>query len=439
MKLSAVAKKLLLGRFLTRSGDQAWDFAVPLVLLKILPGELRVAALYYFLVRLLHVIFLPRLSSYIDKESRPKAAKVGIFLQLFGVLIGGISVFFLSAISSTEPQWGSIVPLCVFGALILGGILASLGSAFMDIAIANDLVPASVDQSELAPFNSRLRQVDLITEVSAPILAGVLLLMETSHFPLFGFLVIVLWNLVSFFPEYFLLNSIFRDRPDLLKEKITVGRSIQVKFLAKFTRGWRAFFKQPVALAVLAYAILWLSVLSPHGVLLTAFLKDAWHIPEWEIGVFRGMGAFFGVGATFLFPKVVKRFGLVIASQYFVWLQACCVILALSCFSVTGTIGQIGFLFFILCSRIGLYGFSLGEMQIRQIGIHENVRGEVNGFANALTSIATLGLYGAGTLLPATTDFPYLILLSVLSVLLAAGVFTFWRGRHDSDFITQND
>lgn len=54
--------KMLIGRLLTRSGDQAWDFAVPLVLLQIFPGELRIAALYYLLVRIAMVLFLPRFS-----------------------------------------------------------------------------------------------------------------------------------------------------------------------------------------------------------------------------------------------------------------------------------------------------------------------------------------------------------------------------------------
>ena len=39
--------RLLLGRLLTKSDDQAWDFTVPLVLLQLFPEELRVAALYF--------------------------------------------------------------------------------------------------------------------------------------------------------------------------------------------------------------------------------------------------------------------------------------------------------------------------------------------------------------------------------------------------------
>lgn len=36
----SIKKILVLGRVLTRSGDQAWDFAVPLTILKLVLGEL---------------------------------------------------------------------------------------------------------------------------------------------------------------------------------------------------------------------------------------------------------------------------------------------------------------------------------------------------------------------------------------------------------------
>ncbi|OYZ19211.1 MAG: hypothetical protein B7Y39_12470 [Bdellovibrio sp. 28-41-41] len=428
MKLS-FANRLLVGRLLTRSGDQAWDFVVPLVLLKMLPGQLRIAAFYYFLVRLALVIFLPRLTSLIDRINRFNAARIGILLQLIGVIIGLISIYSISFLNSVEPMWGASPFIISFIALVLGGILSSLGSSFMDIAIANDLVPSSFDESELAKFNSRLRQVDLLTEVTAPVVAGLILVLESPRLALFGFFLVGMWNIISFVPEYLLLRSIFNERPDLKNKKVTVTSVKDNSFIKKITKGWRSFFKEPVALAVLAYAILWLSVLSPHGVLLTAFLNDGWKLPEWEIGLFRGFGAFFGLGATLLFPWIIKKLGLVRGTHLFIGFQSLAVFMVLVFFFMDSRIGQIGFLFFILLSRIGLYGFSLGEMQIRQVGIKPEARGEVNGFANALTGIATLGLYGAGALLPSTKDFITLIEFSVISVLLGLTVFSIWAKR----------
>lgn len=427
-----ISTRLLLGRLLTKSGDQAWDFAVPLVLLKIYPDQLRIAALYYLVVKLMSVILIPRISSMIDRLNRLKAAKFGIVLQLFGVLIGAVAIYALANEALKGMELTAPVSLAAFGVLTLGGILSSLGSTFMDIAIANDLVPSSLSADELAKFNSRFRQVDLFTEVGAPVIAGFLLLLDRPF--LMGFFLVAAWNVLSFLPELGILQSIFKDRPDLMDKKIQTSELSKKTLLQKLTGGWRAFFNEPIALASLAYAFLWLSVLSPHGVLLAAFLKDGWQLPEWAIGTFRGAGAFFGLLATILFPFVIRKFGLLKGTQGFIVYQALILILGLILFFIPGISGQIGFLICILLSRIGLYGFSLGEMQIRQIGINPNVRGEVNGFANALTGIATLFLYGAGALLPETADFKLLIVASVFFVSIGALTYILWQRKHGQTF-----
>ncbi|RYZ81738.1 MAG: ABC transporter substrate-binding protein, partial [Proteobacteria bacterium] len=167
----------------------------------------------------------------------------------------------------------------------------------------------------------------------------------------------------------------------------------------------------------------------PHGVLLTAYLKDGWNLPEWAIGTFRGAGAFFGLISTALFPWVINRWGLLKGTKQFILFQTLAVLGGLGFFFLGGLAGQIGFLTFILFSRIGLYGFSLGETQIRQVGIAPEVRGEVNGFASALTGIATLVLYGAGALLPSTADFKYLVIGSVVFVVIACMVYLLWLRR----------
>jgi solute carrier family 40 (iron-regulated transporter), member 1 len=417
-----ISSRVLLGRLLTRSGDQAWDFAVPLVLLMLFPDRLRIAALYYFLSKLLNVLLLPKFASRIDHWDRRRAATIGIFLQLAGVLLGVGAIFLFAR--STSHDWLSISFFLPFVLLTIGGVLSSLGSSFMDIAIANDLVPSVIGADELASFNSRFRQIDLFTEVSAPVVAGVLLLLDEPR--LLGFYLVAAWNIVSFAPELALLRSIFLDRPDLVQKPIQPSEQTKQSIWHKLTTGWRSFFSEPIAPVAIAYAFLWLSVLSPHGVLLSGFLKDGWRMPEWMIGTFRGSGAFFGLLATALFPLVVKRFGLLNGTRNFIAFQTLVLLAALAAFFMEGRSGEIGFLVFVLVSRIGLYGFSLGEMQIRQIGIDPTVRGEVNGFASALTGIATLVLYGAGALLPSTDDFKFLVVGSVVFVALGSLTYLIW-------------
>lgn len=426
----SLSHRLLFGRFLTRMGDQGWDFALPLVLLFLFPDQLRIAATYYFIVRLLHAVLLPRIAAYIDQWDRARAAKFGVYMQLIGVLVGSLSIYLFAHMNRAQFSWTQSSSLLLAISFVLGGALSSLGSAFMDIAVANDLVPSSIPAGEMAAFNSRLRQIDLATEVGAPFIAGFILLVGRGQ--LLGFYILAVWNLLSFFPELGLLNSIFRERPDLKNKTVAVTPQLKATLVQKLTRGWGAFFSEPVSLVCLAYAFLWLSVLSPHGVLLTAFLKDGWGFPEWGIGIFRGAGALFGLLATVLFPIVVKKYGLRAGSRKFIHFQSLTLLVALALFFSSEALwAQLGFLALVLFSRIGLYGFSLGEMQIRQLEIRPEVRGQVNGFASALTGVATLFLYGFGALLPKTEDFKILIVASVFFVGVATLVYNFWYFKRE--------
>lgn len=425
MKIS-LSFRLLMGRLLTRSGDQAWDFAVPIVLLKIMPGHLRIAAFYYLLIRLGSVILLPRVASIIDTKDRLNVIRMGLVLQFVGVLLSAIGIFYFWAFDSKVPNFLDVEFFGIFLFLVFSGLLGTLGASLMDIAIANDLAPSVFSGQELSRFNSRFRQVDLITEVGSPVIAGFLLAISDSWLPMMGFLLVVVWNLISFFPEYGILKSVFRERPDLQKKFIHVSEGISKSFTRKIVEGWREFFRQPVAPAILAYALLWLSVLSPHGVLLTGFLQDGWRVPECIIGLFRGSGAFFGLAATVLFTYALKFMDLKKTSWIFLAFQTVMVIAAYIFFLLPGQVGQNGFLILILFSRIGLYGFSLGEIQIRQERIPAEVRGQVNGFANALAGIATLALFAAGASLPTTEDFGYLVLMSIICVFSALVVYTWW-------------
>lgn len=419
--------RLLLGRLLTRSGDQAWDFAVPLVLLELFPGELRIAATYYLAVKLLSVLILPKLTSLIDKLNRLSAARLGIVLQLVGVIFGAIAIYALSKSSIDIEFWRRSNTYFIFVGLVSGGLLSSLGSTFMDIAIANDLVPASIEAGALGKFNSRLRQLDLFTEVTSPVAAGLLLTINPAQ--LVGFFVIAAWNMASFIPELLLIQSVLREKPVLLERKVRVPQSAEVSLVGNIAGGWRAFFNEPVALVALAYSFLWLSALSPHGVLLTGFLKDGWKFPEWAIGVFRAGGAVFGLIATIVFPWGERRWGLINASRNFLVFQTLALLLGFFMMVTGSFVGQIGFLICILLSRIGLYGFGLGEMQIRQIGIKSSSRGEVNGFANSLTGVATLLLFTFGSALPTTNDFKYLIAGSVFFVAVGCVTFLIWKTK----------
>jgi iron-regulated transporter 1 len=421
--VSSSAKRILWSRLLTHSGDQAWDFALPLAMVRIVPGGLGTVAFYFLVVRIAHVLLIARVCNLLDSWNRLNLVKAGIGAQTFGVALALVSIAEVKLDSapilgdlSTYSWW--------FLGLIVAGVISSLGANLMEVAVSQDWLPTVVPLHELAHVNSHLKQIDLFTELSAPIVAGMLLAIPMVEGHPVGLYAIAAWNLVSFCPEYGLLRRVYRNEPRLGALK-SVAPKNDDSFFGKLTGGWRDFASQSVAFSMIAYAVLWLSILSPHGVLLSGWLKTEWRMSEVVIGLFRGLGAVFGLLATVAFPFALRRLSLVSASRGFIIWQAICLIVGGIFFSQGRDFG-IYFMAFILLSRVGLYGFSLGETEIRQISILEHIRGRVNGVGSALTSIATVAVYAAGTQSSSERVFDWLVYGSIGSVCFAAIIFTLW-------------
>ncbi|MFS4457907.1 ABC transporter substrate-binding protein [Bdellovibrio sp. HCB2-146] len=422
MNVFKIETQLLLGRLLTRSGDQAWDFVIPFALLHVFPGKLQIAALYYLIIKIGTFLLTPWVGKWIDSNQRSRVVKVGVWLQFFAVL-GGMTCFYFLDASMHEKfvylngEW--IVPLFVLLSFL--GILASLGSLITDISVGNDLAPTLIPAEKLTQFNSWLRRIDLGTEVGAPILAGILFALESPAVHLLGLLIVALWNLISFVPEYLLLLNVIH-KSGLHVKKTDAVKSWKELFYFDFKES----IANPIFWLIFSYALLWLSVLSPHGVLLAGYLKDKIALPESEIGLFRGLGALFGLISTVTFPYFVKRTGLIGSSKLHLGFQGLTLMVGILAFAIGSSIGIYVFLVCILLSRIGLYGFSNGEFELRQRLIPENKRGELNSLSHLTTTVATLFLFGAGSLLPSTDDFKYLVYFSLMAVLVANFVFFRW-------------
>ena len=425
-----VSHKLLVSRFLTRMGDQAWDFAVPVSIAFLFPNQLSLVAALFLVTKAGLFLLQPRVAALIDHWSRWRTAVVGIAAQLLSVIC--VALFLLLLVRQPElMSEGSELSGLSFALLVaisVGSITASLGSGLMDIAVGQDWLPLVIEKRHLSVVNSQMKRVDLLTEVVAPVLAGVVLSMQFDSVPLAGLMCVALWNVLSFVPELILLRSVFLSSRELKAMNVVVAEERTESFLSGLTSGWRQFFSHPIAFSMVAYSCLWLSVLSPHGVLLTSFLKGSWHLSEPVLGIFRGAGAIFGLSATFLFPRIRSRLGVAKTSSLFIQFQAVTVLMALVCF-FTEFLSGFAFLLMILFSRIGLYGFSIGEGEIRQQNIALGSKGKVNGVASSLNSLATLFLFAIGAALPSQEQFYVLVIVSGGSVLVGAVLFHVWMKR----------
>ena len=418
--------KILLSRFLTRFGDQAWDFAVPLVLIQIFPGKMQLIALVYLFSKLAQILIGPSISKRIDNTKRINIYKLGIGSQTVAMILMWFAIISLflgqyEGANFSVSQYALIlVLLSIFSAI------SNLGSSLMDISVGFDLAVDVLPENELTTFNSRLKRLDLITEVTAPIFTGLIFSLFTSKSEYWGFTTIAILNLLTFMPEYFLLKA--TQNSASYKEKISIP-SAPSNFLRVFIESIQKLKHKPYALVIVSYAFLWLSALSPHGVLLTSYLKDGTKVSEMTIGLFRGFGALFGLIPTFLFSIIKEKHGLIKTSKLFVLFQFICVLATAFSFFYLNNVYV--FLALILFSRIGLYGFSIGETELRQLLIPKDKRGEVNGIANSTTSMATLVLFLVASLIGDTANFGIMVVFSVLAVFAALVLFLKFESAKD--------
>lgn len=135
-----------------------------------------------------------------------------------------------------------------------------------------------------------------------------------------------------------------------------------------------------------------------------------------------------GVAATFLFPITSKYMGLIMACQIFITAEAILLFVGLIFYylPLSTTLTIFPFLTFVILSRVGLYGWDVGQVEILQIGIPENMRGTVNSIDSSFTKLATLIAAFSGFVLPSAKDFYILIWGSTVSIALGAAIFWIW-------------
>ena len=204
--------QILLSRLLTRSGDQAWDFALPVTLVMLFPKNFSLVATIYFLTKVGQFLFQPTLAGVVDRWKRSHTAYLGTVLQLLSVLGAALCLYGLAqTVSSNTHATLTTIEWALIVGVTTASIVSSLGSGLMDIAVGNDWIPTLVSAEDLARVNSRLKQIDLSTEVLSPVLAGILLAMNTLASPLFGFSLVVFGMLSRLCQKFFCCAGFLHD------------------------------------------------------------------------------------------------------------------------------------------------------------------------------------------------------------------------------------
>jgi iron-regulated transporter 1 len=298
-------------------------------------------------------------------------------------------------------------------ALTIGlGALSSAGSIGISICVERDWTKAlcGADAAALAQMNSVMRRIDLLALMLAPILSG--LLMSYCSM-LLAVVAIACYNAAAWLPEARLLRAAQRRSAELQAPKResyeqlgggppkSAAASVKAALAAPVSNllsGWGTYMRQPVLLPAVALAMLYFTVLS-LGFLMTAFVKRM-GLSELSVSLFRAAGALTGILATYTWPWLHSRLGILPAGAVGIGCQLLCLlpgvlpVLSYQAGGRGGGAAPAALLYVMMAglaaSRTGLWTFDLCVSQLLQ---DEVAQAELGGWLDAGCRLLAAGCW----------------------------------------------
>ncbi|XP_054944996.1 ferroportin isoform X2 [Physeter macrocephalus] len=358
---------LYLGHSLSTWGDRMWHFAVSVFLVELYGNSLLLTAVYGLVVAGSVLVLGAIIGDWVDKNARLKVAQTSLVIQNVSVILCGIILMmvFLHKKELLTMYHGWVLTSCYILIITIANI-ANLASTATAITIQRDwiVVVAGDDRSKLADMNATIRRIDQLTNILAPMAVGQIM---TFGSPVIGCGFISGWNLVSMCVEYFLLWKVYQKTPALavkaapkeeteLKQlkvyKETEPKPLEGTHLMgekdpdvyeleheqglscasqmaepfrTFRDGWVSYYNQPVFLAGMGLAFLYMTVLGfdciTTGYAYTQGLSGS------ILSILMGASAITGIMGTVAFTWLRRKCGLVRTGLISGFAQLSCLIL----------------------------------------------------------------------------------------------------------------
>jgi len=481
---------ILLSTTLSRLGSRTWEFATPLLLLEWSPGSLAAPASLGLTCALFRTIVSPWLGKLADEWDRMSTVWIGTSMQAAGCLIsvGALLLFNFSTTgmiqtNNVDGNDASLIRLFSLVLVITAGVIEALGAQVASVAVKKEWLPIVFDEETtndpvaeevaekkksttmfsfvdipnkitLSYINTTMTNIDLLAAMFGPVLAGWVLevLAFKDNSMQRGFVLIALVNVISFVPEIYLLRKVYlsctalrlrrEDIPDeselQLPDEQPENSSRNNNSKKEDRNPWIVWMNHPSGLPLLTISLasLYMTALSPSGVVLTSYLITIGLSPS-TIGVFRGIGAISGVvgiscfsllrkkdpndrGEQSTLVKSIERLrGLSLA---FLLLEVVSILVAAAAYVLCDTTSMTSswpiylFLGAIVVSRAGLYSFDVGVLEIEQYIVDERYRNAVGSVEGALCSLCEMGMYVLSIALPKPSQFGWQVGVSASAV-----------------------
>ncbi|KAG8158100.1 hypothetical protein KVR01_011861 [Diaporthe batatas] len=445
--------RLYVSHFLSTWNSRVFEFGAALFLTSIFPGTLLPVSVYSLVRNAGCIVFAQPVGSWINRGNRLSLIRASIVGQRVPV---AASCALLLMLLVRRDELGSGRNGGVFAVIVLLAVLEKLSATMNLISVERDWVVVITENNEVArrKMNARMRRIDLFCKLMGPLTVSLVAIASTE---------VAIWttlgmNMASVVVEYVAIEQVYRRVSGLKRTSEVVAPSGRRNSAASTQttgayRGSRLrsvkprvlhgirgilpieslplYFSHPAFLASFALSLLYFTVLSFSGQMIT-YLASVGYSPL-HIGIARVGSSIFEISATWAAPYLMKKIGVVRAGIWSLAWQMTCLagVLAwyFSDFEGKGTnsiFSATGLAVGVALSRIGLWGFDLCAQNIIQDEVEDDHRGTFSAVEASFQNLFEILSYVTTIIFSRPDQFQWPVVISVGAVYAAGGLYAYF-------------
>ena len=430
----APSKSLYVSHFISTWNSRGFEFGAVLFLATIYPATLLPLSIYALSRALAAIALAPSIGRYIDNGDRLSVIRVSILGQRLAVALSCAGFLGLLTLKNVMPK---LVQQALFVVLIVLACVEKLCIILNTITVERDWVVVIAADSDglLQSMNSQMRRIDLFCKLVSPLAIALLNGLSTK----IAIIVTFILNITTMTAEYFLIAWVHRRTPALsAPRRYSAPRNSDHELSSWYTsiyqiktsllRVVKAYVQSPAFLPSLALSLLYLTVLSFSGQMITyLFAIKHPRLTSIHIGVLRTIATILEISATFIAPRLINRIGAVRAGIWSLAWQFLCLTPGIVPFwldmKASASFSTYLFITSVILSRIGLWSFDLTAQLLVQNSVDASQCGSFSATESSLQNFFELCTFATTIIWSRPEHFRYPATISLTAIYIAAACY----------------
>lgn len=452
--------RLYTSHFLSTWNSRVFEFGAVLFLASIFQGTLLYMSVYALVRSASAILFAQSIGAWIDRGNRLTVVRVSIIGQRLAVAVSCAVLWLMERKTATGSGSQSHIYSAMqgqFAIVVLLACVEKLCSVMNLVSIERDWVVVMTEGNEVVrqDLNARMRRIDLLCKLLGPLVISSIAAAST---------IIAIWatlgmNIVSVVFEYVFIAQVYNRTPALKRtppalmsedQRRADADSHHTHAVQTWLKSMKAnllplgslpfYFHQPAFLPSFSLSLLYLTVLSFSGQMITYLISIGY--TNLQVGMARTVSTMFELSATWIAPRIMKRVGPVRGgiwslSWQMIWLAAA-VSWLFSDFNGGGTssiAAGSGLVVGVGLSRVGLWGYDLCAQAIVQNEVEADHRGTFSTVEAAFQNLFEMFSYVTTIVFSDPKQFQWPVVISVIAVYMAGGMYAYFVRRRRGHLI----